>query len=384
MNIPFKYNVRNLFIRKTTTALAVFGVAMVVLIFVALSSLVYGLRSTITRTGSADNLIVLSQGSISISSSLLDRSTIQEVKYLPEVKVSPSGEPLLSTELVIEDEIYYKKLNQTFPTPVRGVQPVAFAVHDDVQIIAGQPPQTNGGIALGRKVADQLGNPGIGDQVEIGPRLWTVVGIFSAGGSVLESEIWADFNDLAAATKRNRISAMVLKVKDPQTVAAVCSTINANPKLRVKSLPETEYYGAQTSDAQRIWMLTIAVSIILSIAAIFGGMNTMYAAITNRVREIGILRALGFSHRSILVSFTAECIVIALIGGVIGCLFALAVNGVSVKAMSGGRFLDFSIQLTPVIAIRGIALSLLIGVVGGLFPARRASRMEIIDALRSH
>src|SRR2546423_7085587 len=132
MTIPLKYNVRNLFIRKTTTALAIFGVAMVVLIFVALSSLVYGLRSTITKTGSADNIVVLSQGSISLSSSLLDRSTVQEVKYLPEVKVSPSGEPLLSAELVIEDEIYYKQLNQTFPTPVRGVQPVAFAVHDDV------------------------------------------------------------------------------------------------------------------------------------------------------------------------------------------------------------------------------------------------------------
>jgi ABC-type antimicrobial peptide transport system permease subunit len=383
MRIPFKYNFRNLFIRKTTTALTVFGVAMVVLIFVALSSLVYGLSSTITKTGSSDNVVVLGQGSISFSSSLLDRSAVQEVKYLSEVKPSLSGEPLASTELVIEDELYYKQLNQSFPTPVRGVQPIAFEVHDDVKIIRGQPPQANGGIALGQKIAEQMGIAGLGEELEIGPRTWTVVGIFSANGNTLESEIWADFNDLATATRRNKISAIVLKVKDPQTAAAVSSAISENPRMRVKALPETQYYNAQTSDAQRIWTLTIVVSIILSIAAIFGGMNTMYAAITNRIREIGILRALGFSQRSILFSFTAECIFIALIGGAIGCLFALAVNGISIKAMSGGRFLDFSFQLTPAIALKGIVLSLLIGVVGGLFPARRASRMHIIEALRS-
>lgn len=383
MKIPFKYNVRNLFIRKTTTGLAVFGVAMVVLIFVALSSLVHGLRSTITKTGSSDNIVVLSQGSISFSSSLLERSAVQEVKYLPEVKTSPAGEPLVSTELVIDEEIFYKKLNQSFPTPVRGVQPQAFDVHDDVKIIQGQPPQANGGIALGKKIAEQLGNATIGDQLEIGTRNWTVVGIFTADGNTMESEIWTDFNDLATATRRNKISAVVLKVKDPQSADSVAGAITANTRLRVKALSETQYYNAQTSDAQRIWVLTLAVSVILSIAAVFGGMNTMYASITSRIREIGILRSLGFSHRSILFSFTAECIFIALLGGLVGCLFALAVNGISINAMSGGRFLDFSFTLTPAIAIRGLMLSLFIGVVGGYFPARKASRMKIIEALRS-
>jgi putative ABC transport system permease protein len=382
MKIPLKYNIRNLLIRKTTTALTALGIAMVVLIFVALMSLVQGLRVAVAEAGLPDNIVVLSQGAISISTSALNRNVIQELNYLPEVKVGEQGEPLVSPELIIDDEMYYKKLGQSFPTPVRGVQPIAFQVHNNVRIEQGQPTQPNGGIILGKQIATQLGGVALGDQLQIGTRSWTVVGIFSANGDVLESEIWTNLDDLVAATKKNKISAVVMKLKEPGLTASLAGELSDNSRLKVKALPETQYFAAQTQDAERIWVLTLAVSIILGVAAIFGGMNTMYAAVANRIREIGILRSLGFSHRSILMSFTAECVILALIGGAVGGAIAFAVNGVSLNMMTAGRFLSFTFQVTPAILLKGIILSVMIGIVGGFFPARKASKIEIIEALR--
>jgi putative ABC transport system permease protein len=383
MSIPLRYNLRNLYIRKTTTALTTLGVAMVVLIFVALSSLVQGLRSTISETGIPDNVVVLSQGAISIPTSVLERSVIQEIKYLPEVRKNGQGEPLASPELMVEDELYYEKLGQSFPTPVRGVYPVAFEVHNDVRIEQGSTPQPNGGIIMGRKIAEQLGGIQIGDELQIGPRAWTVVGIFSANGNILESEVWTYLDDLAVATRKNRISAMGLKVEDGVAAATVARRLNDDPRLKVKAMAETDYFGGQTQDAQRVWALTLTVSFILGLAAIFGGMNTMYAAVANRIREIGILRALGFSHRSVMLSFTLECVILALIGGAVGSLIALAINGVSMNTMAAGRFVNFSFEITPTILLRGVLLSVIIGVIGGFFPARKAAKLQIIEAIRS-
>jgi putative ABC transport system permease protein len=382
MKIPLKYNIRNLLIRKTTTTLTALGIAMVVLIFVALTSLVQGLRVAVAEAGLPDNLVVLGQGAISISTSALNRNVIQELNYLPEVKTGEQGEPIVSPELIIEDVMYYKKLGQSFPTPVRGVQPVAYQVHNNVRIEQGEATRPNGGIILGKKIAAQLGDVALGDQLQVGPRSWTIVGIFSANGDILESEIWTNLDDLMAATKKNRISTVVMKLKEPSLAAPLAKQLSDNARLKVKAFSEPQYFSAQTQDAQRIWILTLAVTIILGVAAIFGGMNTMYAAVANRVREIGILRSLGFSHRSILLSFTAESILLALLGGAIGAAIAFAVNGVSLNMMTAGRFLFFSFQVTPAILLRGIILSVLIGVVGGFFPARKAAKLEIIEALR--
>jgi putative ABC transport system permease protein len=382
MKIPLKYNIRNLLVRKTTTALTALGIAMVVLIFVALMSLVQGLRATVTEAGLPDNLVVLSQGAISLSTSVLDRNVIQELSYLPEVKVNQQGVPVVSPELLIEDDMYYKKLGQSIPTPIRGVQPVAFQVHNNIRIEQGQPIQPDGGIILGKKIAAQFGGVALGDQLNIGTRAWTVVGIFSANGDISESEIWTNLDDLMVATKKTRISAVVMKLKEPALAASLANELSDNARLKVKAVPETQYFQAQTQDAERIWILTVAVSIILGVAAIFGGMNTMYAAVANRVREIGVLRALGFSHRSILMSFTAECVILALIGGAVGGAIAFAVNGVSLNMMTAGRFLSFTFQVTPAIMLRGIILSILIGFAGGFFPARKASKMTILEALR--
>ncbi|HEX8088737.1 MAG TPA: ABC transporter permease [Blastocatellia bacterium] len=383
MGIPLKYNLRNLLIRKTTTALTAFGIAMVILVFVALSALVYGLRYTIEQTGSADNVMVLSQSATSISSSSLDKNLIQEVKYLPEVKVSSSGEPLVSEELMVDENLYLEKLKDFFPTPVRGVNPIAFQVHDDVKIIQGQPPAPNGGVLVGRQVAAQFGKIAPGDQIKIGTRMWNVTGIFASNDNMLESEIWADLNDLTAHTKKKTISVIVFKVSDPNSISGLLRQLNDSPRVNASAVSETGYFHQQTGDARNLWLLTVIVSVVLGIAAIFGGMNTMYAAVANRLHEIGILQALGFSPRSILFSFVIEGIIIASMGGGLACLIATALNGVSIKTQAANRFLDFNLHVTPTVLLGGMALSILIGVVGGFFPARKAAKLEVIQAMRS-
>lgn len=383
MGIPLKYNLRNLLVRKTTTALTAFGIAMVILVFVALSALVYGLRYTIDQTGSADNVMILSQSATSISTSSLDRNLIQEVKYLPEVKSSSAGEPLVSAELVIDENLYLEKLKDFFPTPMRGVEPIAFQVHDDVKIIQGQPPATaNGGVLVGKRVAEQFGKLAPGDQIEIGTRTWNVTGIFSANDNMLESEIWADLSELTAHTKKKTISTIVFKVSDTNSINGLLRQLSDSPRLNANAVSETGYFKQQTGDTKTLWLLTVVVSVILGIAAIFGGMNTMYAAVANRLREIGILQAIGFSPRSILFSFVIEGVIIALIGGGLACLIALALNGVSIKTQAANRFLDFNLHVTPTVLLGGMALSILIGVAGGFFPARKAAKLEAIQAMR--
>lgn len=383
MGIPLKYNLRNLLNRKTTTALTAFGIAMVILVFVALSALVYGLRHTIEQTGSADNVMILSQSATSISSSSLDKNLIQEVKYLPEVRLNLSGEPLVSQELVVDENLYFENLKDFFPTPVRGVEPIAFQVHDDVKIIQGQPPAPNGGVLLGRKVAAQFRKIAPGDQIEIGTRTWNVTGIFASNDNMLESEIWADLNDLMAHTKKKTISTIVFKVSDPNSIDGLLRQLNDSPRLNANAVSETRYFDQQTGDARNLWLLTVIVSVILGIAAIFGGMNTMYAAVINRMREIGILQALGFSPLSILLSFVIEGVIIASIGGGLACLIAIALNGVSIKTQAASRFLDFNLHVTSTVLFGGMALSVLIGVLGSFFPARKAAKLQIIQAMRS-
>ncbi len=383
MGIPLKYNIRNLLIRRTTTALTAFGMAMVVLIFVALAALVHGLRSAIVDTGYEDNVILLSQGALSMGGSELDRNLVQEVQYLPEIKKNSRGDPLVSMELMVSEDIFYNKLGQYFSTSVRGIKPIAFEVHDNVKIVEGRPPYWSGEIMLGKKVASQLEGIGVGKQMQMGARAWKIVGVFSAEGNTLESEIWADLDDLMVATRKKKISAIVLKLREREEVASVSGKLSDNARLRVKAVPEVQYFNQLTQDADRMLVLTLMLSTILSVGAIFGGMNTMYAAVASRVREIGTIRALGFSRLSILFSFTVEGVFLALLGGGIGCLLSLLLNGVSINMLGGGlKLLNFSFKVTPAILLRGMILSLLIGALGGILPARRAARLEVIEAIR--
>ncbi len=384
MRIPIKYNFRNLLARKSTSLLTAVGIALAVLIFVALSSLVEGMQSAINRAGSPANLLVLSQGAISMPTSLLDSTSIQEIKAQPEFARNAAGDVLVSDELMVEDVIPLEKVAQPLSAPIRGVRPIALQVHDDIKLLAGTFPQGNDEVMLGKKVAEHIGAQAVvGNSVKIGVRPWKIVGIFSANGSLIESEIWAEQQSLAAATRKTKTSMLVGKVTAGNPPAGLAQRLNDTTRLGVRAIPEMQYYQQQNQDAQRIWFLTTIVSLILGLAAAFGGMNTMYAAIAARTHEIGILKALGFSRLGILLSFLLECLLLALVGGVVGCLAVFLLNGLPVRAMLNGQFMDVTFLTTPLVLLQGLALSAFIGVAGGLFPSLRASQMEVIESIRT-
>ncbi|MBO0858060.1 MAG: ABC transporter permease [Chloracidobacterium sp.] len=384
MRVPLKYNFRNILARKTTFVLTASGISLAVLIFVALSSLVQGMRAAVSNTGLPDNVVILSQGAVSIPTSLLEQSVIQEIKYQPEIAREAGGVPLVSEELMVEDKIYLQKLGQSLSAPIRGVGPLAMRVHAEVQIIAGSALGANGTVILGKKIAEQIGAEAVvGNPLRIGPRNWTIAGIFSAGGSALESEVWAGLTDLTAATRKKKISLIVAKVTKPELAGKLSQRLNNTARLGVKSAPEPEYFKSQTEDAQQMWLMTIVVSSILGLAAAFGGMNTMYAAIANRTYEIGVLKALGFSRFGILSSFLVECLIVALCGGILGCAAVFLLNDLPVRTLMNGQLIDIRFHLTLAVFLQGLFFSLFIGITGGLFPSLKASKMEAIDSIRA-
>lgn len=261
---------------------------------------------------------------------------------------------------------------------VRGVTNVAFDVYDRVKIVRGQRPQPGGGVIVGRMVPAKLGTVEVGAKLRFGTREWTVVGIFDAGGTVYDSEIWADLNDLSADLKREGLSLITIKVEDPEKVDQVVYELNTQSQVIVFAEPEVRYYSDLAKQFDQLGVLGLLIAMIMAVAAIFGGMNTMFAAVAARVREVGVLKALGFSHTSIMASFVLESLIIALAGGIIGCALGAGIHGLSASAPT----FAFTLTVTERILMEGMGLSVLIGALGGWWPARSAARLRVIEAVR--
>jgi len=237
---------------------------------------------------------------------------------------------------------------------------------------------------VSRRIANRFASTGLGDQIKLGRRNWTVVGIFEAGNTAFDSEIWADVNEVMDSFDRADYSSVLVRAADGFTPQQISDRVNGEQRLKLEAKPELKYYEEQTSAAAPIRGLGMFVAIILGIGACFGGMNTMYAAVAARTREVGTLRALGFSKRSIMTSFVIESLILALIGGVVGCLLALPVNGVTTGTTNFRTFseLAFSFQLSPELIGTALIFAAVMGLLGGFLPARAASRLPITTALR--
>jgi ABC-type lipoprotein release transport system permease subunit len=327
--------------------------------------------------------MILSPGSISISTSNFEQQIVQEVRGVADIASSPSGKQLLSPELLVSEDLFYRSLGQSIPTTLRGIEPVALQVHETLKIIEGGPPSANGMIMLGKKIAYQLGGSHPGDQIVLGAQSWTVAGVFEAKDSMMEGEVWVNLRDLQTATRRNNISTVLFKLNPALDPNAESGRLSSSPRIQAKVMPESLYYAEQTQDARRIWLLTLGLSSLLGIAAVFAGMNTMYAAVANREHEIGVLRALGYSRTDLLVSFSMESCLIALLGGILAVAITLMLNGAAINTVSEGNFLSFGLRATPSILSSGILLSLLLGLIGGFFPALKAARSSIVEAVRA-
>lgn len=389
MAIPLKYNVRNLLVRKTTTLATAGGIALVVLVTILLLSLVTGLKRMLVATGSPDNLIVLRKGATNDGSSSVPRDAVQALRYLSGIAHTPAGEPLVSPELIIQP-FFRTKQGGRENVLVRGVSPVGFLVHHHVRFIAGRTPRPSlGEAAVGVAAAQRYEGAGLGETLQFGRRHWTVVGLFTANGSAFESEVWVDVEDLFTDANRATYSGVRLTVAPGADRDALMRRIADDPRISLEARPEVDYYSAQAESANTLYLLTAILAVIMGTGAVFGAMNTMFAAVSHRTAEIGTLRALGFSRADVLISFVSESVFLALIGyvggGLLGAgavtLVNVLIRGVAFNLASFSTAV-VTLRLSPLILLVALVLAGTMGILGGLLPARRAARLRVTEALR--
>jgi ABC-type antimicrobial peptide transport system permease subunit len=389
MKIPFSYNIRNLWTRRLTTALTVTGIALVVFVFAAVLMLAQGVEDTMVATGSNDNVIILRKGSSGEMLSAISREQIGIISTFSEIAVTNDGKPFGTSDVVTIINLRKKQTNDMGNITVRGVSPGAFSLRSQVSIQEGRWfRQGSMEIVIGNKIHDQFENIDIGQQVQIGSKLWTVVGVAEAGKTGFASEIWADADNIMQEFGRTAtFSSYTFKLKninDYETIKTKLETEQRLQDLEVKR--EQQFYLEQSAGmAVFIKALGLVITIIFSFGAMIGAMITMYAAVANRTVEIGTLRALGFQRRSILTAFLIEALALSFVGGVIGLILASFMQFVSFSTTNFGTFSELAFGFSLSLRIVGSTLlfSLIMGVFGGFLPAVRASRMNIINALRA-
>jgi ABC-type antimicrobial peptide transport system permease subunit len=390
MAIPLKYNFRNLFVRKVSTGMTVFVVALVVAVFVVIMSLVEGIKKTLTKTTSDRNVIVMRTGAQSEMQSFITPDQIETLKTLPGVERGPHGESLASPEFVVLVNTPKRDGTKT-NIQVRGVElPVALEIRPTLKIVKGRMfnPGTDEAV-VSESVARRFANCGVGEALKAGSERWTIVGIFDGRDTPYDSEIWADLHNLQGQSKRPPgASSMTLRTTDGGSRDRIIESVKSDQRVKLEGKSERKYFAEQMVTGDGLKYLAWIVGIIMAIGASFGAMNTMYAQVTARTREIGTLRALGYSRRSVLFSFVIESLMLALVGGVAGVALAVAiVHTILTGPVGTNNFRTFSdilfnFEITGPLMVGGMVFSVAMGLLGGFFPAFRAARLKIVSALR--
>lgn len=385
MAIPISYNVRNVRQRWRVTVLAIGGIALVVAVFITLIALYSGFRTALASTGIPENGLFVQRGSQSELTSGIGRDDVEFLSTDDRVGRNAEGRPLASPELVVAIGVPRKDGTEG-SAQLRGVSELTFEVRHGIRMVEGR--RLTPGLSeliVGVRVPERF-DVKLGDTLTIRRREWTVVGVFTAEGSSFESEIWGDVNVTASAFNRvGGYQSLAVRMADPAQIPAWAEEVQRNPRLQVGLWPERKYYEDQAGlVGPALLALALFVTIVMAVGAVFGAMNTMYAVVAQRTREIATLRAIGFSRVSILVSFLVESMFIALVAGVIGCALGLLANFLPAAATGNVTFseLAFAFHVTPQSLAFGMAFALLMGLLGGLLPAIRAARLPITRALR--
>jgi putative ABC transport system permease protein len=386
--LPLYYNVRNVRVRWQVTLLAISGIALVVAAFAVLMSMSEGFAAALRTTGREDNAIIVQRGSASELTSGVPKDQRDQIVVDPRVARDKDGQPIASWELVVV--ISQPKATDGQPTNVtlRAVLPQTFDVRGGVKIVDGGRNFTPGldEVIVGKRLLDRIRGLHVGGNVDYQRKQLKIVGAFTSDGGAFESEIWGDYNVLGAIFQRlSGSNSLVVRMKDPADIPALDRWIRGNPQMQLQALSERKYYADQAGPlASILKSLARFVSLVMGVGAVFGAMNTMYAIVAARTREIGTLRALGFSRSAILTSFVMESVFLALIGGAIGCLLAFPMNGFSTGTGQTQSFSEiaFAFKITPGIVMSGMGFAALMGLVGGLLPAARGARLPITSALR--
>lgn len=384
MAIPLTYNWRNLVVRKTTTLMTAAGIAMTVAVLLAVFGLNAGLKQAFSAQGNPLHVMILRKGGTSELTSLFTPQQFQVVKTMPGIALGKDGQPMASMEVVTIVTLANKD-NPGINITVRGLSQRGIDMRSP-SLVAGRwfKPGLRE-VVVGKSIAKRYPAAAIGQQLKFGKGYWTVVGVLDGGDSAINSEIWGDGNAIAADFNRaSTYSSALLQATDEVSAAALQKSLEADPRLNVTALSEKQYYAAQTISAMPVTFLGGFVCIIMAIGSAFAAMNTMYAAVSRRSKEVGTLRVLGFTKGSIMLSFLFESVLLSALGGAIACLIALPLNGLTTGI---GNFITFSetsfnFRIGPSAMLMGILFSAVLGAVGGLLPARQAANKEILTALR--
>jgi len=386
MALPLKYNIRNIVVRKGSTLATAFTIGLTVAVFLMVMALARGIDLTLSSSGEPLNMIVLREGSTAELNSSLTRENFNDLMYLDGVE-READKPLAAGELVTLIYKARKGMSQGSNVTVRGVGPMSFKLRSGFQTVAGrlfQPGLTEA--VVSKRIAERFQGLEVGDRFRIQTTDYTVVGLFDSAGKAFESEIWVDINSLASTTKRENYSSVLMRVKDQNALSALSKRITDDPKLHLKAVSERTFYEDQQGVASgALKGLAVFISFIMAVGAGFAGMNTMYAAVARRTKEIGTLRVLGFGRLSILIAFLLESVAIALIGAAIGIVLALPLNFVSTGTSNWVTFSEiaFNFRVTYDLMLIALVFGGVIGLIGSLLPSIRASRFKIVDALRA-
>jgi ABC-type lipoprotein release transport system permease subunit len=386
MAIPLSYNIRNVFQRPVSTILTAVGVALTVAILVGALALASGFQKALTQTGSPDNVMVLRKGADSEISSGIGRDAANIIRALPDVATGPEGRALVSPEVVVL--INKDRLGQpgSSNVTVRGVDPEGLTLRRQVKIVQGRMfAPGSAEVIVGQRIARRFKDLAIGDKVRFGQQDFTVVGHFTAGGSSFESEIWGDNKVLMPVFRGDVFQSVTFRLKDPARFKAVEAALESDPRLGVEVRRESDFYASQSEMLTNVMTgAGVFIVLIMAVGAIFGAMNTMFASVGGRTREIAMLLTLGFSPMAIMTSFMIESVILALLGGLLGCLLALPINGIVTSTTNFSSFSEvaFAFLVTPVAMAWGMFFAAVMGVVGGFLPALQAARQPLARSLR--
>lgn len=387
MKIPFFYSYRNLWTRKATTVLTVGGIGLVVFVFAAVLMLAQGIRDTLVATGREDNVVVIRKSSQSEIMSSVDRDAAGIVSSFPMI-AQKDGKPFASNEVVVIINILKIGSNDMGNVIVRGVQENGLALRPQIAITKGRA-FTSGmaEIIVGSSLHERFQGCDLGQRLKFGGREWTIVGVFDAQKSGFDSEIWGDVEQLLPAFGRPVFSTITARLTDTKAFDELKARFEADPRLQQlePKIEQQFFYEQSEMMSTFISVLGLVITIIFSFGAVIGAMITMYAAVANRTKEIGTLRALGFRRRNVLFTFLAEALFISILGGAVGVVLASTLQFIDVSTVNWGSFseLAFGFSLTPTILMIALIFALAMGTVGGVLPAVRASRMRIVNALRA-
>ena len=381
-----KYHLRSVLVRWRSTLATILGLALVIAVFILVQSLAAGIEKSSSNTGDPRNLLVTRQGALAETTSVITRGQFNIIRYLPGVARDTTNQPIASGDVLIIINLPRKDGTGNANVMLRGIAPAGLTLRPQVTLVEGRwfVPGNREAVAS-RRLSGRFSNLRVGDKFKTGGVELTIVGIFDGQRSAFDSELWIDSDEARSSFDRLDYSSLLLRPESDEALLQLKKQLEGERRLKVKAVREIDYYKEQTRAAGPIKWLGNGLAIVMSIGALFAAMNTLYASVGARTREIGTLRVLGFRRRSILLGFLLEGALLSGIGGVLGCLLALPMHGYSTGTMGWETFSEivFDFQITPALAAKGIAFAISVGLIGSFLPALRAARLPVISSLKA-